>query len=47
MNFSAVNETVKTLAELINNLASVALKIFVIGALIVIEQWVEQLTNAY
>jgi len=43
MNFSAVNETVKTIAELINNLATVALKLLVIGLLIVVEQWIENL----
>jgi len=43
MNFNAVNETVKTIAELINNLATVALKLLVIGLLIVVEQWVENL----
>ncbi len=31
----------KNIAELINNLASVALKLLIIGLLIVIEQWVE------
>mgnify|MGYP000394339211 CR=1 FL=1 len=41
MNFSGINEAVKTLADLINNMASVALKLIIIGLLIVIEQWVE------
>ena len=41
MNFTAINETLKIIAELINNLASVALKLIVIGLLIVFEQWVE------
>jgi len=41
MNFNAINEAIKTIADLINNAASVALKLIVIGLLIVVEQWIE------
>jgi len=41
MNLSGVNESIKTLAELINNLASVALKLILIGAVLLFEQWIE------
>jgi len=41
LNLSALNEALKTIAELINNMASVALKLMAIGAIIVFEQWVQ------
>jgi len=41
MNFTAINETLKTIAKLIDHLVSVALKLILIGAVIVFEQWVE------
>jgi len=41
MNINAINETIKTLAEMINNIASVALKLIIIGLIIVVEQWIE------
>jgi len=40
---NAFNQTLKTMAELINNAASVALKLIIIGFIIVIEQWIEKL----
>jgi len=36
-----LNETLRTIAELINNLATIALKLIMIGVFIVIEQWIQ------
>jgi len=41
VNVGAINETLRTIAELINNLAAIALKLIIIGVIIVIEQWLQ------
>jgi len=41
MTLENINHYLKNLAEIINHTASIALKLIIIGAFIVFEQWIE------